>query len=255
MDLPIVNKCVYSPEFLATLNPTQRQAATVYGVERRFLHFATPEYTSDVDEQYAIHQFCTLTATGLYTRLVHSHDVQSANALKLLNSGHLWSEPASIIVINASNYLFSGSQEEKEKEKKKDGDRGMDGFIAHLLCSLAHRVVNRKSPNDLKVSYLETMQLDHSKGYQLSPHHVLIWGPITDYFNSYDYNKTIQFLYSFRNYTRILMTVTKDIGELLGKLHINVDRISYFFNLNPTPEEPTATKKKSKKAGKNLSLD
>jgi len=265
MHLPQLNKCTYSPEMLAALNLAQQEAADAYGVARKFLHFATPEFMADPQEQYGLHNYCTITAAGIYTKLVVSYDEQIQNALQLRTSGHLWSEPASIIVVNSPNYLFDGSA--------KEPDKGAEGFIAHLLCSLAYRAMILKSvPFNIAVNYLGTAQLDYSKEYRLNPRHLLIWGPVSDHFNSYDYNKTIQFLHTFHNYTRILITSTKDIGELLGKLSVNVTHISHFFNFDSNREEEpvkkrtvkakkeekvesTDTKKKPRRANKANSLD
>jgi hypothetical protein len=228
LPLPSV-KPTYPIEYLNTLSPSERQAA-FYGVEKRFIRFASTEYISDPQEQYNLHHFNTIHIDSFGTKTTISYDEQFKNALTLLDSGLLWSEPSGLIVINSPNYLFDGTA--------KEPDRGPDAFLAHLICSLAHRVVNRKAPS-IDVNFLEIMQLDHAKGYQLKPNHLLIWGPITDHFGSYDCNKTVQFMFSFRNHTRILLTSTKDMGALLDKLHINVEHISYLFNLDVKKEAKT----------------
>ena len=227
--LPSV-KPTYSQELLSTLSPAERLAA-FYGVEKKFLRFASSEYTSDPEEQYNLHHFNTIHVNSLYEKRIVTYDDQFKNALELLSSGHLWSNPSGLIIINSPNYLFDGST--------KEPDRGPDAFLAHLICSLAFRVVNRKAPTTVEVNFLEIMQLEHSKGYLLKPEHLFVWGPITDHFGSYDCNKTIQFLFSFRNYTRILLTSTKELGALLDRLHINLEYVTYIFNLDVKKEAKT----------------
>lgn len=221
---------VYEQKMLDTLSPAERQAA-FYGVEKRFLRYASKEYIEDPQEQYNLHHFNTIRIEGYYETITIPHDVQFNHALELLNSGHLWCDPPALIVINAPNYLFDGTA--------KEMDRGPDAFLAHLVCSLAYRTMNRKAPSDVAVNFLECMQLNHVDGYILKPRHLLVWGPVTDHFNSYDYNKTVQFLFSFRNYTRILLTSTKNLGELLGKLHINLAHVTYYFNFDVKKEAKT----------------
>jgi len=235
LPLPNVGKVTYSDAYLSTLSPTERHSL-YWGVEKQFLYLASKEYLEAQDEQYGIHNYKTLHATNAHAKLLVDHETQFKNALELLGSGHLWCDPASIIVLNSQDYLLEG--------RAKDAVRGVDGFLAHLLCSLAYRAITRKCPR-VEVNYLETMALDHNKGYKMEERQVLIWGPITDHFNSFEYNKTVQFLYTFRHHTRILLTCTPDIGELLAKLKVNIDRVSYFFNFSACKEEvkPSHTQK------------
>jgi len=235
--LPSV-KPVYDQEVLNTMGPSERQAA-FYGVDRRFLRFASSEYISDVDEHYNLHQYSTINFSGITI----TYDEQFTNVKKLLNSGMLWSDPAGVIIINSPSYFF-------------DGGQGAEAFLSHLICSLAHRVVTRKAPA-LDVNFLEVMQLDHTKTYQLKPRHLLVWGPVTDHFSSYDFNKTIQFLFSFRNYTRILLTSTQDMESLLSQLKMHVNHAAYYFNfniMNSTTTEPIKRKtyKRKPKAEKHI---
>lgn len=250
MTIPLPSvKPEYTQEFIESLSPTERFAAA-YGVEKKFLRYATPDYTSDPQEQYSIHGYSTISVAGIYNRVTVRHDEQFNNALKLLDSGQLWSNPAGIIIVNSPYHLF-GTGIDRDKV-----DRSPEGFVSHLICSLASRIAKRISP-EVYVNFLEVMQLDHSKQYQTKPRHLLVWGPITDHFSSYDYNKTIQFLFAFRNHTRILVTSTQDLGTLLTKLRMDTDAVTYFFNFDVNKEEvaeskvdPTQPKKKAVRKAK-----
>jgi len=245
--LPSV-KPFYSQEMKEKLpSPSERQAA-FYGVEERFLHYAGKEFTADVEEQYRLHNYTTVTVSGHCNKITVTYEDQLKNALELINNGMLWCQPSGLIIINSPYHLFDGST--------KDADRCASAFLAHLVCSLAHRVVIRQCPN-AEVNYLETMPLDHSKVYDLKQRHLLIYGPITDHFNSFDYNKAIQFLFAFRHYTRILLTSSQDLGDLLDKLKMNINYVSYFFNFNSRQDKPITSitddkpeKKTRKKAEK-----
>jgi len=217
----------------------ERQAAS-YGVEKMFLKFATPEFTSDEKTQYALHNYSTITIASKFKRVTIHHDEQFKNALSLLDSGHLWCEPPGLIIINSPYYLFDGVS---------GRDHGPEGFLSHLICSLAFRVAKCVTSN-MAVNFLDVTQLD-VKQYTLKERHVLIWGPITEHFSSYDYNKAIQFLYSFRNYTRILVTSTTDLGAILDNMHVSIDAVTHVFNFAATKDEllpppPVATGKKTK---------
>jgi hypothetical protein len=213
----------YPQEILNVLPPAERMAAN-YGVDRRFLRFASPPYVTSDDEQYALHQYTTMRIVDAYGDVTEiGHDVQYEAAKSMLDSGVLWGAPAGVIVINSPYYFFNSSD--------KDPDGGAEAFLAHLLCSLAHRVANR-TVSGINVNYLETMSLDHSREYALKPKHLLIWGVCTEHFNSYDCQKTIQFLHTFRHYTRILLTSVTDMGELLTKLHLHVSNVTHLFNLD-----------------------
>jgi hypothetical protein len=61
---------------------------------------------------------------------------------------------------------------------------------------------------------------------------LLVWGPVTDHYSSYDCGKVIQFLFNFRDQTRILLTSTKDMALLLERLHMHPGHVSRFFNFN-----------------------
>ena len=204
------------------------------GIERKFLRFAEPECISDPQEQYGIHNFKTITIKNVYgDELCVPHDEQFQNALTLLDSGHLWSIPAGLIVINAPYHFFDG-----------DGtDRGPEGFLAHLICSLASRMERRKA-RPVTVNFLGTMQLNHP--YDLKERHLLVWGPLTEHSGQYDFTKTIQFMYDFRGHTKILLTCSKDLSALLTNLKINTKQITYLFNLGAFIDEPDDKKKNRK---------
>lgn len=242
--LPSV-KPQYAQEDLDKLTPVCRLAA-YYGVQSKFLYFADPEYLDDKEEMYSIHKFASFNVVcegG--DRIKLDPEDQFKNALDLINNGDLWS--ASTIIINAPNYVFNGVGDSK----------GAEGFLSHLLCSLASRVVKRKAPS-VEVNFLEIMQIDHTKGYHIKPKHILIWGPCTEHFNAYDCNRTIQFLFSFRNHTKILLTSTTDLGAFLEKFHLSLDAVSYVFNLDTglpkKPEIPYSRQYKKTKKVKNVSL-
>jgi len=238
------HKAKYSDETLSVLTPTERQAAAVYGVGKQFLKFATVDFTSDKHEQYDVHKFHRLSLVQDGNRVKKTTDEQFQDALELLDSGLLWCDPTGIIVVNAPYFIFNGNE--------KDPYPGPVGFINHLLCSLAHRVIIGKTPTrNIEVNFLETMQLDFTRGYHLKPEHLLIYGPVTDHSSEYEYTKAIQFLFSFRNYTRILLTSTPDLGEMLTQLKINITHVSYFFNFDTSLEKTTdAIKNKTKKPKK-----
>lgn len=220
---------------------SQAEATAIrYGVDKKFIHFASTAYTSEPEEHYGIHKFknAHVSSPG-FDPIDITTDEQYKNALKLLDDGTLWSKPPGVIVINSPYYLFNSTAAEPA--------RGPDGFLAHLLCSLAHRTSSRKAPS-VDVNFMELMQLDFSKEYKFNPRHLLVWGPCTNHFNSFDCNKTIQFLFSFRHYTRILLTSTSDLGELLARFHMSSVHASYIFNLDSgikfdeTPKEPKIKK-------------
>lgn len=234
-------KPVYPQEILSVFPPAERMAAH-YGVDRRFLRFASPPYSTDSEEQYSLHQYSTLRITDSYGDAVTvTHDEQYESAKNLINSGVLWCEPAGLIIINSPHYFF--------KSTDKDPDGGAEAFLAHLLCSLAHRVAARKV-SGIEVNFLETMALDHVRGYAFKPKHLLIWGVCTEHFNSYECQKTIQFLHTFRHYTRILLTSVTDMGELLDRLHLHINHATCLFNLDPREEmlKETRQAKLTKKA-------
>ena len=166
IDLPSV-KPTYSDDMKVGLSPTQCQAGSNYGVERRFLHFASQEYLSDPDEQYRLHHYNTLIVKNQYGQIKVTHDEQFKNALDLINNGMLWCQPPGIIVINSPHYFFDSSPTEK--------DRSAEAFLAHLLCSLAHRTMTIKPARHTHVHFLEIMQLDHSRGYRQNERQLLIW--------------------------------------------------------------------------------
>lgn len=239
MSEPLPNlKQPYSDSWLNTLPPApsaQRLAASVYGVEPHFLFFASPEHVADPEENYRNHRYSTLY---IGSDVIH-HSDQFKNSLTLVDSGILWSNPSGLIIINSPRFLF----EDKASE-------GAEGFLSHLLCSLAHRVaITRKAPT-VTVNFLETMQLDHAGGYRMNDRHLLVWGPISDHSPSYEINKTIQFLFTFRRHSKILITTTQDMRALLYNLRINPGRVDYYFNFDADPnyaenvELPEATKKK-----------
>jgi len=213
--LPSVKR-LYSDNEMAELQHTQQTAAR-FGVEPKFLKFASLESVSDPQEEYTMHNYSTI---HIGNKTVF-HDEQFTNALALLDSGHLWCAPPSIIVINAPEHLFG--------DTAKEPFRGPIGFLSHLICSLAYRVSNLKAPA-VTVNFMDPAGVDHSKGYTIKPRHLLVWGPVTDHFHAFDYNKTIQFLYHFRTHTRVLQTSTKDMGALLANLRIDVEHVAYFFN-------------------------
>jgi len=250
MTIPLPSiKSIYSQEMLDKLAGAEYQAAAVYGVERHFLKFATPAYTTDIEEQYALHNYCTLTINA---KKIH-HSEQFKNALALVNSGHLWSNPAGIIIVNSPRFLFAAAPEGKFDTSDCDAE----AFIAHLLCSLAYRVVvTRKAPS-VTVNFLETMQLAHENQYMINPRHLLVYGPVSDHCSPYDYQKMIQFMYSFRNHTRILITATPDLGKLLANIKLHPDRVTYYFNFDadcnyipPSPPSVEEEKKKTKTGGR-----
>lgn len=239
--LPNVGKIAYSEDFLSKLSPAERQAAS-YGAEKRFLYFARKETIEAPNEGYDVHCYRTLRAVNTVNKLTIPGNEQCQKAVEFLDSGILWSDPAGIIVLNSPDYIFTG--------KEHDAALGVEGFLSHLFCSLAYRAVVTRKASGIEVNYLETTQLDHNREYNMKQRHLLIWGPVTDHFNSFDYNKTIQFLFKFRNHTRILLTSTPDVGELLAKLKVNVDRVSYFFNFDATKEEGESPDTKKAAKGK-----
>jgi len=230
---------------ITALPPGAERQAANYGVEKVFLKFASPEFTADEQMQYKMHKYSTLTIVNKFNkRVIVHHDTQFTNALSLLDSGHLWCEPPGLIIINSPHYIF---------DKESGRDYGSNGFLAHLLCSLAFRV-SKCVTRDLEVNFLDFAQLDVTQ-YKLKKRHVLIWGPITEHFSSYDYNKAIQFLSSFRNHTRILMTSVTDLGAILDNLHVNIDAVTHVFNFAETPDEisppaPTSPRKTRVKQAK-----
>lgn len=217
----------YTDEDMAKLQPAQQTAAR-YGVDPLYLKFASSASASDIQEEYALHNFSTL---HIGSKVV-THDDQFNDALQMLDNGCLWGNPASVIIVNAPKHLFPSKVKYGEKKEKKDDPYlGPVCFISHLACSLAYRVSTKRIPHSV-FSYLDMTGggIDLAKGYDRHPRNLFVWGPITDHSNSFDYSKTIQFLYAFRSQTRILLTSTPDLESMLDKLHMHVDHVSYFFN-------------------------
>jgi len=230
-----------SQNALDSLSPVERLSA-FYGVNRQFLHFASEAYLNDPEEQYGVHDFSTLRISGESGYSEVTYENQHKHARELLDSGHLWNEPSGLIILNAPNFLFYEAADKL--------DTGALAFLNHLLCSLSYRVVNRKCP-PVDVHFLETMQLDMSRDYQFKERHLLIWGPVTDYFSNAEFSKAIQFLYTFRHFTRILVMSTKDVGEMLDKLRIRRNYISYIFQFDfandRVVQQESSTKQRKKK--------
>lgn len=219
--IPLLSiKPYYSQEELNSLWPAARLSAH-FGVQKKFLYFASPDYTEVDREMYGVHKFSSFNLEG--KRI--APEEQEDNALVLLDSGKLWS--SSVIVINSPHTLFNG----------KENALGIEAFLSHILCSLAYRVQKRKAPS-VEVNFLETVQLDHTKGYQMKENHLLIWGPCTENFSSYDCNKTVQFLFSFRSYAKILLVSTVDLEAFLEKFQLSLDAVSFIFNLETKPGKP-----------------
>ena len=226
---------------MAKNNRTARRALT-FGVDKKFLLFTEPDYLSDIHEQYELHNFSpiSITCVGGETEEI-TPKMQVQKALELINDGALWSP--SLIIINSPNYFCHGANASLESA---------EGFLSHLLCSLAHRVVINKAPG-VDVNFLETMQLDHAKDYQIKLRHVCVWGPMTENVGQYDLHKTTQFLFSFRQHTRILLLSARDLGALLEKFKVSLSAVDFVFNLAtdlPKKGELRCTKVKKKSKAK-----
>jgi hypothetical protein len=103
----------------------------------------------------------------------------------------------------------------------------------------------------INVNFFGTTFFDR-KDYQTIAQHLLIWGPLTDLASDHDCAKTIQFLFAYRDHTRVLLTSTKDVGALLERLRINTSYVSFFFNLDADKEGiviPDPPKKRGGKKG------
>ncbi len=229
-------KPVYSEEYLDTLSLAERQAA-FFGVPKYRLHYASESFAKDPTENYNIHNFSTLYVN----QLCISYDKQFNDALEILNNGCLWCFPPSLIIINAPTYFFEDSI-----------DAGAGAFIDHILCSLAVRISQRRVPktSDFSVNFLETMVLDYNKNFQMKPRHLLFWGPLTEYTTAYEYQRTIQFLFTQRNHTRVILTVTPNLGDLLKRLSIGTKHVNYFFNFSDIQQEPVQKEAVIKRARK-----
>lgn len=240
--LPKLNIPIYSEDELKPMCEAERHAARC-GIETKYLKFATPEFTSEPDEQYRLHNYSKLHVRSSHTEMVVTCDEQFRNALTLLDSGMLWCKPPGLIVINSPYFVFDDP----------DPFKGADGFLAHLICSLSHRVQTKKvfkmsGVTSINVNFFGNTFLDR-KDYQTIAQHLLIWGPVTDLASDHDCAKTIQFLFSYREHTRILLTSTKDVGALLERLRINALYVSAFFNFDADKDGiliPDPPKKKKK---------
>lgn len=234
MPLPNVAKSSYPEGFKDSLpHYSAERLSVVYGVPEKYVKYASAEYTSAPDENYGIHKLKTLRFGGGISDI--PHDVQYRNVLKLLDSGQLWGSPPSLIVINSPHII--------------DVTDEIDSFLSHLMCSLAHRIIQRKAPRDLDINYLETMQLDHTK-HTPSEKNLIIWGPVTDSVGNYECLKTTQLLYSFRRHTRILLTSTVDMVSLLSSFKVSRHGVTYFFNLDSEYEEAPVERVKTTKSPK-----
>jgi len=228
----------YSDDILDTFAGARRRAAT-FGVGEKYLALTSDDYLKDPVEQYDIHNYATLDIQGTHTRITVPYAVQRENALHILDNGILWAMPSGIIVVN-SPYVLDGNS--------KEPFFGADGFIAHLICSLAHRISVRKgTAKQIEVSYLNANSLDFSREYDLVRKHTVVLGPITDYFLSSDFNSAIQTLHILKHHTIILHTATKDLGALLEKMRINVSSVDYFFNFDVRSDAKVASVQEEKK--------
>ncbi len=220
-------------------SPAENQAA-YFGVEKQFLFFARQDYVNDSREQYDIHDYASLSITNkVGESLVVEQGEQANKALELLDSGCLWCDKPGLIIINSPHYIFNGNS-------SVDVSRGALGFLAHILCSLAHRVVSNKVPRDIEVNFLETMSLDYAKSYTINQRHLLVWGPISDNSGAYELHKTTQLLFSFRSHTKILLTSTTDLGSLLDSIKVHIKYVDYYFNFNEKPIVEVLKKRKTR---------
>jgi len=220
LPLPSI-KPFYTPDEVQSLatNPAAK-LALYYGVDKKFLKFTDPSYVEDINEQYEMHNFSTFSVVCVGGEKEEvTAKVQAQKAVELINDGGLWAP--SLILINSPSYFFHGADSSIE---------GPDGLLAHFICSLCHRIVTRKAP-PVEINFLETMQLDHARGYQFKPKHLCIWGPLTENSSQYDFNKTTQFLFSFRHYARILLLSVRDIGAFLEKFNTSLSAVDFVFNL------------------------
>ena len=225
-DLPNMKPQVYSKNEESEFEQKGRALACAarYGVERKFLKFATPEYLECKNERYDLHNFAPL----LVGDEVISPEEQLINALYLLDSGHLWCDPPTIIIINSPRYVFDDD----------DADKGVDCFLSHILCSLANRAINpihtdgrliKRSPT---VNFLGSA-IDIKENYKVNERHLFVWGTVVvDHYGDFDYLKTIRFLSAFKSHTKILLTCAKDMGKMLELLKINPKKVAFFFNLD-----------------------
>jgi len=267
--LPKINIPKYTENELQSLPEAARFAAQC-GVEPRYLKFANPEFTDDPTEQYAIHPFSTLYIHNERAQKIVTYDEQYKNALKLIDSGMLWCKPSGLIIIN-SPYTFFDAQEwftTKDLDNDPSPFTGAMGFLSHLICSLSHRVHKRvlfkkSGVLSINVNFFSTTFFDR-KDYFTGDQHLLVWGPVTELTGDYEFSKTMQFLFAYRNHTRVLLTSTQDMGALLSRLRINADYVSYFFNFDkdkngivPKEKEPKSKRgqgKNKKAQAKQLSI-
>jgi hypothetical protein len=219
IDLPSVVIPYPDSKLDAMKIPEMRWSAR-HGVEEKFLYFASPEYNNpEID--YRVHEYSNLHVGEM---CIH-HSDQPAQAVSMVNDGYLWSDPAGIIIINSPRYMFSSKH-----------DRGAESFIAHLICSLGRKVITGdRIARGTDVNFLETMQLDHTMRFNFKDRHLLVWGPISENCTAHEYSKTTQFLFAFRRFTRIILTTTQDMHQLLRSIKLDPKRVTFYFNFDEDP--------------------
>lgn len=220
--IPSLKPVNHPQEFIDKLSSAKRMAA-MWGVPAKYLHYADDSYTkNEAGESYEIYRYDNAQANVIgYGSFPYLYDKQFADAVAMLDSGVLWSSPPGLIIINTPYFLFD--------------TECMTDFLSHVLCSLAFRITSRKAPN-LAINFLETLDLDLRHHYFNHNPHLLIYGPIHDHFSYKEYSKVIKFLWQFRRYTRIILTCTADLGNLMHNLKVSPNYVTHLFNLNSNDE-------------------
>lgn len=226
-------KLIYTGDFLESLSQKQRMAY-FFGCPERYLYLAEDDYASA--DSFKIHKF-----SDIYVRDAASekgYEITSQNQFKNIDSvlnKALLRNPSDLIIIN-SRYLNS---------KEKSGSL----FLYHLICALANKRLKTYDTN-LDVQILSSIEDITPSNLELKMKTVLSYGIITNEMAAWEYNKAIQFLFTYENFTRILFCSVDDVGKLLSEhLRIEITYPEYIFNLGDINDmvAPAESKKRGKK--------
>lgn len=218
MGYPIPSiKAIYSRDEMAKFSPVEGLAA-VMGTPHQFLYLT--EDTQASIEGYALHTF-----KNLYVPLTSGkHTCSPKDQFKALEdflSGPLYKKPASLIVINAFPFFFSGTE-------ASSGEL----FLWHLACTLANYRIKTRD-NQVDFHYLGSIEPEQHKWVEPKLKTVFAWGPITDDYAGYMYVHALKFLSTYSSYTRILLLSVSDLFSTFSRLRIDYDYPDYIVQLGP----------------------
>jgi hypothetical protein len=223
---------LFESQILDSLQQNQRMAY-LFGCPLRYLYLADAEYEGL--ESFKIHRFQDITLTGDDQKREILAKDQLASLEPMMN-GAFKRSPPSLIVIN-SKYVAAN-----------DSEVSGNTFLYHLVCSLANkRLITKDTTFDFQYISL----LDQYPTVELTLRKILCFGTVTDDMAVWEYNKLVQLLFKYENFTRILYCSVTELGKLLTeKLRMGLGYPDYVFNISPkfkTEIKSDVPKKKRRK--------